>query len=224
VVSPDTFFRNKSFHVSTQRHRSFSGLAPGEEVDGEIEGFFVGWVIRAIAFSFSSSAFAWLVIAIFLCHFFLWLKGQNVSEKKWSPVHMLAKKLETRENERPEKPSAFPLKFKAIRPQCLLRVAERRTPGCRFSTWGMCNRRRCVVTLGSEDLRVYIADHKPPTVFNLKRLQVARRGQKYLELSRSNWMTNVFQRLCCCEPLTCTVTMRLDQVGAGGLHRNSMTY
>lgn len=165
-----------------------------------------------------------LLLLYFCVTFFCGSKGQNVSEKKWSPVHMLAKKLETRENERPEKPSAFPLKFKAIRPQCLLRVAERRTPGCRFSTWGMCNRRRCVVTLGSEDLRVYIADHKPPTVFNLKRLQVARRGQKYLELSRSNWMTNVFQRLCCCEPLTCTVTMRLDQVGAGGLHRNSMTY
>eukprot|EP00438_Fugacium_kawagutii_P034161 Skav226369 [mRNA] locus=scaffold290:106051:108917:+ [translate_table: standard] len=119
-------------------------------------------------------------------------------------------KLDLRESEKPEKLSAFPLKFRAIRP-CLLNVAERRTPGCRFSTWGMWNRRRCVVTLGSDDLRVYIADHKPPTVFDLKRLHV-RRGQRHLELSRSNWMTKVFQRLCCCEPLSCTITLRLDQV------------
>lgn len=123
-------------------------------------------------------------------------------------------KLDLRESEKPEKLSAFPLKFRAIRP-CLLNVAERRTPGCRFSTWGMWNRRRCVVTLGSEDLRVYIADHKPPTVFNLKRLHV-RRGQRHLELSRSSWMTKVFQRLCCCEPLSCTITLRLDQVGKMG--------
>ncbi len=182
----------------------------GEKIDGEIEGFVVG-CDPCDCFQFLKLSLCMACYCYILYHFF-WLKGQNVSGKKWSPFHMLAKKLETRENERPEKPSAFPLKFKAIRPQCLLRVAERRTPGCRFSTWGMCNRRRCVVTLGSEDLRVYIADHKPPTVFNLKRLQV-RRGHKYLELSRSNWMTNVFQRLCCCEPLTCTVTMRLDQVG-----------
>ena len=134
----------------------------------------------------------------------------------------MKKKWEARESERPEKASAFPLKFKAIRP-CLLNVAERRTPGCRFSTWGMWNRRRCVVTLGSEDLRVYIADHKPPTVFDLNRLHV-RRGQRHLELSRSNWTTKVFQRLCCCEPLTCTITMRLDQVrdqrGSAGLFQN----
>lgn len=97
----------------------------------------------------------------------------------------------------------------ALRPS-LLSVAQRRTPGCRFASWGTCERRRCVVTLGAEDLRVYVADHKPPTIFELKRLEL-RRGLRHLELSRSTWAQRLFRRLCCCEPFTCRVSLRLDQ-------------
>lgn len=126
-------------------------------------------------------------------------------KEKWNP----------KERERPERPNCAAwtqVKFKALgRPTCLRNVAERRTPGCRYSVWGTCDRRRCVVALGAEDLRVYVADHKPPIVFDLQRLKV-RRGQRHLELSRTTWAQQVFQRLCCCQPFACTVTLRVDQV------------
>ena len=85
---------------------------------------------------------------------------------------VLTKDLDSKGPERwPERTSRAP-KFKAPQRPSLLHVAERRTPQCRYSTWGSFERRKCVVTLGSEDLRVYVADHKPPMVFDLERLKV----------------------------------------------------
>lgn len=110
---------------------------------------------------------------------------------------------------REERVERLSVKPRALRPS-LLSVAQRRTPGCRFASWGTCERRRCVVTLGAEDLRVYVADHKPPTIFELKRLEL-RRGLRHLELSRSTWAQRLFRRLCCFEPFTCRVSLRLDQ-------------
>ena len=111
---------------------------------------------------------------------------------------------------REERLERRPVKPRSVRPS-LLSVAQRRTPGCRFASWATCERRRCVVTLGAEDLRVYVADHKPPTIYELKQLELTR-GQRHLELSRSTYIQRLFRRLCCCEPFTCRVTLRLDQV------------
>ena len=93
----------------------------------------------------------------------------------------------------------------------LLRIAEARTPGCHTSMWGAWNRKRCVLTLGSEDLRIYVAYHKPPMVFPLSRVRV-RCGRSHLELSRANWTVKLLRYFCCCEPLTMLIKLRRSQV------------
>ncbi|CAJ1328049.1 unnamed protein product, partial [Effrenium voratum] len=113
-------------------------------------------------------------------------------------------------DERPARPQA-PAKPKAAAAD-LLRIAEKRTPHCRFACWAVLRDRRCVVTLGSEDLRIFVADHKPPTVFPLARLTV-RRGRRQLELRRRGWAAELLaRRVCCCEFGALVVTMRMDQV------------
>ena len=95
----------------------------------------------------------------------------------------------------------------------LQRIAEARTPGCRFSVSALWERRRCILTIGSEDLRVYVAYHKPPTVFPLSSLRL-RSGSSHLELSRTNWTTKLLRHMCCCEPLTMVLKLKRSQVGS----------
>jgi len=93
----------------------------------------------------------------------------------------------------------------------LQRIAEARTPGCSFSVSALWERRRCILTIGSEDLRVYVAYHKPPTVFPLSHLRL-RWGSSHLELSRTNWTTKLLRHMCCCEPLTMVLKLKRSQV------------
>ncbi|CAE7218110.1 BBS9 [Symbiodinium pilosum] len=93
----------------------------------------------------------------------------------------------------------------------LQRIAEARTPGCHASMWGSWNRKRCVFTLGSDDLRIYVAYHKPPTVFSLNRVHV-RCGRSHVELSRVNWTTKLLRYICCCEPLAVIIKLKRSQV------------
>ena len=95
----------------------------------------------------------------------------------------------------------------------LQRIAEARTPGCSFSVSALWERRRCILTIGSEDLRVYVAYHKPPTVFPLSHLRL-RWGSSHLELSRTNWTTKLLRHMCCCEPLTMVLKLKRSQVGS----------
>ena len=92
----------------------------------------------------------------------------------------------------------------------LQRIAEARTPGCHASMWGSWNRKRCVFTLGSDDLRIYVAYHKPPTVFSLNRVHV-RCGRSHVELSRVNWTTKLLRYICCCEPLAVIIKLKRSQ-------------
>mmetsp|Transcript_50682 Transcript_50682/g.94663 ORF Transcript_50682/g.94663 Transcript_50682/m.94663 type:complete len:485 (-) Transcript_50682:189-1643(-) len=90
-------------------------------------------------------------------------------------------------------------------------IAESRTPECRYSSWGSFEGKRCVLTLGMEDLRIYVAHYKPPLVYSLSRVSL-HWGPSHLELRRTSWGASLLRSLCCCEPFTAIIKMRCSQV------------
>jgi len=89
-------------------------------------------------------------------------------------------------------------------------IAISRTPHTQYTALGSSSGRRCVVTVGSEDLRIFVCAHKAPVVIPLQSLdaRTAAGGDgRRLELRRRGLIWTSMRYLCCCEPFTHVVCL-----------------